>query len=186
MEASKLRNNVKILLNWEPWVVMTYMLRPQSRGAAKMIAKLKNLLTWATVEKTFASWEELDEADVVNWRAQYLYKSMDNFVFMDNETYDQFEFSEERLGHQWGFLSEWMEVWTIKWNWETINVELAPTVILKVVSAEPWVKGDTATWWTKAATLETWAVIHVPFFLEVWEKVVVNTQTWEYKERAKS
>ena len=185
MEASKLRNGVKIMMNDEPWVVMTYVLRPQSRWSAKMITKLKNLLTWVIVEKTFSSAEHLPDADIANSRAQYLYRSWDDYIFMDNETYDQFEFSSSKLWDQVKFLADNMDVGTLKWNWNVINIELAPTVNLEVTETDPWVRWDTATWWSKPATLETWATVQVPFFINIWDKLVINTQTWEYKERVK-
>lgn len=185
MEASKLRTGVKLMMNDEPWTVLNYTLRPQSRWSAKMITKLKNLLNWNIIEKTFMSWENLGDADIVSWRAQYLYKSWDDYFFMDNETFDQFEFSSDKLWKQVDFLADNMDVSVIKWNWEVINIELAPTVNLEVIETGPWLKWDTTTWWSKPATLETWSVVLVPLFINQWEKIVVNTQTWEYKERAK-
>lgn len=185
MEASKLRNWSKIMLDWQPWSVVTYMLRPQSRWSAKMIAKFKNLLTWATVEKTFMSWENLEEADIENGRAQYLYKAADNYMFMDNDTFEQFEFTTDQLWEQTNYLIDWMEVNMVKWNWNAINIELPSVVTLKVAETEPWLKWNTADWWGKPATLETWAVVQVPFFINAWDSIVINTLTWEYKERAK-
>ena len=185
MEASKIRANHKIILNWEPYVVVKYNLRQQPRLAAKMITKLKNLLTWTTIEKTFTSWEDIEEADIELWKAQYLYNSWTDYVFMDNETFEQFEFSEEKLWDQAKFLKDWMEVWIMKWNWNAINIELPPSIEVEIIEAEPWVKWDSATWATKKAKIETWAEITVPLFIESWEKVIVNTQTWEYISRAK-
>ena len=185
MEASKLRTGMKIMQNNEPWVIVNYTLRPQSRGSAKMIAKMKNLISWQIVEKTFPSSENLEDADISNGRAQYLYKDQDNYIFMDNETYEQFEFNWDKLWTQVNFLVDDMQVGVLKWNWNVINVELPPTINVKISETWPWLKWDTVSWWTKPATLETWAIIQVPLFINTDEEVVVNTQTWEYKERVK-
>lgn len=185
MDSAKLRNNTKIILNWEPYTVVNYTLRQQPRLAAKMITKLKNLLSWATIDKTFTSGENLEEADIQMWKAQFLYNSWDEYTFMDNETYEQFEFPVEKLGKQVDFLVDWMEVWIMKWNWNAINVELPASIEVEVTEAEPWVKWDSASSATKNAKIESWANILVPLFIEAWERVIVNTQTWEYTGRAK-
>lgn len=185
MEASKLRAGTTILLDSEPYQVVTYLLRPNSRGAAKMVTKLKNLLTGSTVEKTFGSGDVLDDADISKARAQYLYKDGENYIFMDNDTYEQFEFSTEKIGDDKDFLIDNMEVNVMKFNENPINIELPATVILEVTETYPGVKGDTATGGTKPATLETGVVISVPLFVNQGEKIVVNTMTREYRERAK-
>lgn len=185
MEAWKLRIWAKILLNWEPYNIVKYMLRPSSRWAAKMVTKMKNLLTGATIEKTFPSSEKLDEADIERWKAQYLFNSGNSYTFMDTETYDQFEFEWEKIWDQTKFLKDDMDVSILKWNGNVINIELPQNVEYKIIEAEPWVKWDTASSANKKAKIETWAEIMVPLFIESWEMVVVNTETWEYKERVK-
>ena len=186
MDAAKLRNGTKILMDSQPYNVLSYTLRPQSRGAAKMITKLRNLLTGAVIEKTFASTETMHEADISRSRAQYLYNDGSNYVFMDNDTYEQFEFTGEKLGKEiTNFMKDDMEVLIMKFNDNPINVELPPTVILEVVHTEPGVRGDTATGGTKPAELETGVMVTVPLFINIGEKLVINTQTGDYKERAK-
>lgn len=185
MEASKLRAGVAILLEGQPYQVVTYMLRPNSRGAAKMVTKLKNLLTGSTVEKTFGSGDVLDDADIAKARAQYLYNDGTHYIFMDNDTYEQFEFSSEKIGDDKDFLVDNMEVNVMKFNDNPINIELPPTITLEIVQTDPGVRGDTATGGTKPATLETGVVVAVPLFVNQGEKIVVNTLTREYKERAK-
>ena len=173
------------MFNNEPYKVVKYLLRPSSRWAAKMVTKLQNLLRWGTVEKTFPSTENIEEADIENWKAQYLYNSWNDYTFMDNDTFEQFEFDAEKLWDQVKFLKDDMEVSIMKWNWNAINIDLPPSIIMEVIEAEPWVKWDSATWATKKAKIETWAELNVPLFIEAWEKIVINTETWEYKERVK-
>ena len=185
MDANKLRNGHKMLLNDEPYLVLTYTLRAVSRGSGKMIGKLKNLISGTTLEKTYMSTDKVDEADITESNAQYLYSDNGNFVFMDNESFEQFEFSAEKLGDLCDFLKDDMEVMIMRFNGNPINVELPPTIELEVTETTPGVKGDTATGGTKPATLETGVVVSVPLFINEGDKVVVNTMTKEYKERVK-
>jgi len=185
MESWKLRTGTKIIMNWDPFVVVNYALRPSSRWSAKMVTKLKNLLTWASIDKTFQSGVNLEDADVQMWKAQFLYNTWNEYVFMDNETFDQFEFATEKLWKQAKFLVDWMDVSIMKWNWNAINIELPATITVEIIEADPWVKGDTASSPSKNATIESWAVIQVPLFIKVWEKVTVNTHNWEYTGRVK-
>jgi elongation factor P len=184
MDANKLRNGHKVLIENEPFLVVKYMLRPQSRGSAKMITKLKNLITGAVIEKTFMSGENLEEADISKNSAQYLYQDGDNFVFMDNLTYEQFEFSRDKLGDIVNFLKDDMEVDLMKFNGNPINVDLPPNISLEVTETEPGLKGDTASGGTKNAVLETGVNLQVPLFIKKGDKIIVNTMTGEYKERA--
>ncbi len=185
MEAGKLRTGNKVLIENQPYTIIEYMLRPQSRGSAKMITKMKNLLTGSTIEKTFQSSENIQEADITLARAQYLYNDGTNYIFMDNDSFEQFEFSYEKLEGLTDFLKENMEVLIMKFNDSPINIELPSTVTLEVIQTDPGVKGDTATGGSKPATLETGVVISVPLFINPGDKVVVNTISREYKERAK-
>ena len=185
MDAGKIRAGHKLLINGEPYIVVDYSLRQQPRLAAKMITKMRNLITGGTIEKTFNSGETLEEADITQSKAQYLYNDGENYVFMDNDTFEQFEFSEAKLGSQVRFIQDGMEVTIMKFNGNPINVELPPTVVLEVTETEPGVKGDTATGGSKPATLESGAVINVPLFINVGDKLVVNTISGEYRERAK-
>lgn len=186
MDANKLRTGHKILLDKDPYLVVSYLLRPQSRGSAKMITKLKNLLSGSTIEKTFMSGENLDEADISQNRAQYLYNSGDDYFFMDNETYEQFEFSKDKLGDTVNYLKDNMEVSIMKFNGVPINVELPPTIVLEVAQTDPGVRGDTATGGNKPAILETGVRVSVPLFINPGDNLVINTVTGEYKERAKT
>ena len=185
MDANKLRSGNTILLNNEPFIVVKYTLRPQSRGSAKMITKLKNLLTGAIIEKTFQSEESLDEADISKSRAQFLYNDGDNYVFMDNESFEQFEFTSKQLGDMADLLKDDLEVSIMKFSENPINVELPPTVNLEVIQTDPGVRGDTASGGSKPATLETGLVVQVPLFIKEGEVLVINTESREYKERAK-
>ena len=127
----------------------------------------------------------MEEADVSSTAAKYLYADGETHHFMDNETFEQFEFTAEKLGDTVDFLKEDTDVYIMRFNDEPINVDLPATLILTVAEADPGVKGDTAQGGSKSATLETGITIQVPLFIEPGDKVVVNTATKEYKERVK-
>ncbi|PCI24081.1 elongation factor P [Candidatus Peregrinibacteria bacterium] len=186
MDTNKLRTGHKIMYDKAPYVVVQYTLRPQSRGSAKMITKLKNLLTGAVIEKTFQSGENLEEADITNARAQFLYADGDEYIFMDNDTYDQFTFSKDKLGDTILFLKDNIDVDIMKFNGNPINIQLPPTLTYKVTHTEPGVRGDTVSGGSKPATIESGAVVQVPFFINIDDDIVVNTISGDYKERAKS
>lgn len=186
MDASKVRPGHRIIFDGQPYIVVTAQLRQQPRLATKMIVKMKHLITGNVVENTYTGGDNVNEADIENVGAKYLYRDGAGYVFMDNETFEQFEFSAEKIGESVRFLKEDADVYIMKYNGEPVNIDLPPTVILKVTEAEPGVKGDSATGKLKKAKLETGAEIMVPLFIEEGEDIVVNTQTGEYRERAKS
>lgn len=184
MDANKLRTGHKVLIDDQPYIVVDYSFRQQPRLASKMITKLRNLLTGGVIEKTFTGGDNVPDADVTTSRAQYLYQDGENYVFMDNETYEQFEFSKSKLGEIVDFLKDDMEVSIMKFNDQPINVDLPITVDLEVIETEPGVKGDTATGGSKSAKLETGVVITVPLFINIGDIITVNTAAREYKGRA--
>lgn len=185
MESQKLRTGHYIEIDSQPYVVVNYQHVVQSRGGAKANIKMRNLLTGSNIEKTWNSGENIPEADITKSQAQFLYSNGTTYTFMDNETYEQFEFEEEKLDDTAKYLTEGLDVYVMNWNGNAINIELPTVVELKVIETEPGVRGDTASGGTKPATLETGLVVQVPFFVNAEDVLVINTQTGEYKERAK-
>ncbi|MEI7511169.1 MAG: elongation factor P [Candidatus Peregrinibacteria bacterium] len=185
MDSNQLRTGHKVMVNGEPHEVVDYTLRQQPRLAAKMITKMRNLLTGNTVEKTFTSGEDVPTADIEVRKASFLYSSGDEYSFMDDLNFEQFEFGNSILGGKAKFLKDGMEVFIMFWEGRPISIQLAPTVVLEVSETEPGVRGDTATGGTKTATLETGISVRVPLFVNIGDRIVVNTETGEYKERAK-
>lgn len=185
MDAGKLRTGHKVILDDAPFIVMEYQLKKVARGGAKVETKMRNLLTGGTINKTFDSGFSLEEADIQNVASKYLYSDGTNYIFMENESFEQHEFPIDKLGDTVDFLKEDLDVYLMLWNGQPINVDLPPTMVLEVKQTDPGVKGDTATGGTKPATMETGVVITVPLFIATGEKIVVNTVTREYKERYK-
>jgi elongation factor P len=115
---------------------------------------------------------------------QYLYANGDDHVFMNNETYDQIEIPANQIEYELKFLKENMEVHVIQFQGEVLGVQLPVTVELKVVETEPGIKGDTASGGSKPATVETGLTVQVPFFVNVGDSLVINTEEAEYVSRA--
>jgi elongation factor P len=141
------------------------------------------LKTGAVVAKNFQGSEKIEPADVGNRKAQYLYRSGEDFTFMDLSTYDQFELSEDVVGDGGGYLVEGNEVDALLFNEQPIGIQLKSTVDLKVVETIPGVKGDTATGGNKPAKLESGVTVNVPLFINEGDTVRVNTETGLYMTR---
>lgn len=185
MDANKIRVGHNVMIDGSPCIVLKANLRQQPRLACKMITKLKNLLTGAIVEKIFTGGDNVEEADIHSRKMKYLYNTGSEYIFMDNESFEQYEFSAEKLADLTDLLIDDTDVYAMYYNGTPVNITLPPTVTVKVTETEPGVKGDTATGGLKAAKVETGAVVQVPLFIEEGDYIVVNTETKEYRERAK-
>jgi elongation factor P len=147
--------------------------------------KLKNLKTGAVTPKRFRPEDKVELAYLDKRPMQYLYQDGDDYVFMDQETYDQTHLSKEWIGELILYLKENDSAQVVFYDGKPISLELPATVELKVVDTEPSVKGATAAAQYKPATLETGLKISVPPFVNVGEVVQVDTRTGEYLSRAK-
>lgn len=145
---------------------------------------LKNLLTGNTMQKTFREVDKVEFANITNSNAEFLYKDSEWYNFMNLDTYDQISLSDEVIWEMKYFLVEWDKVMLQEFNGNAINVQVEPAVVLEVIETPPGEKWDTATGWKKPATLSTWLVVQVPLFLKAWDKVRVDTRTYEYLSRA--
>lgn len=181
--TSDIRKGLKIELKGEPYEVIDFLHQKYGRGAAHVWTKLKNLLTGAVLEYTFRSGEKIDRPDLATKEVQYIYKEGDQLVFMDLETYEQLYVPAETLDKKAYFLKEGETHKVMIYNGQIIDVNLPAAVVLEVIDTEPGVKGDTVSGATKPATLEGGLVINVPLFINVGDKVKVDTRTFEYLSR---
>jgi elongation factor P len=182
---SDCKTGAKLVLDGEPYIVVWNQFSKTARQGGVMKTKLKNLLTGKVMEKTFQGSDRVEEADVVFRKAQFLYKNENEYEFMDNETYETVTLSEDVIGDMSGFLVDGMNCDLQLFNGEPINVQLQPKMTFEIVYTEPGVQGDRANGGTKPATISTGKVIRVPLFVSQGDKVVVNTESGEYVERAK-
>ncbi|MFI3914011.1 elongation factor P [Carnobacterium maltaromaticum] len=166
------------------WRVVEFQHVKPGKGAAFVRSKLKNLRTGAAQEKTFRAGEKVAKAQIDNRRMQYLYESGGAHVFMDSETYDQLELQEPQIEDELKYLKENMEVQIIMYGAETLGVELPNTVELRVEETDPGIRGDTSSGGSKPAKMETGVYVNVPFFVNVDDVLIVNTQDGSYVSRA--
>ncbi|HLR39138.1 MAG TPA: elongation factor P [Jeotgalicoccus sp.] len=166
------------------WRVIDFQHVKPGKGAAFVRSKLRNLRTGAIQEKTFRAGEKVGRAQIDNSKMQYLYNDGDDYVFMDNNTYEQITVNKSQLEHEIQFLKENMPVSIMMYEGETLGVDLPKSVELQVVETEPGLKGDTVSGGTKSATMETGLKIQVPLFIENGEMLVVNTDDGSYVSRA--
>lgn len=154
------------------------------KGSAFVRSKLRNIRTGAVIEKTFNAGEKLPKARIDRREVQYLYNDGKDYNFMDMETYDQMTMTAEQLGDSIKYLKENMNIHVLVYQEKYIGVEMPNFVELEVVETSPGIKGDTASGGSKPATMETGAVVQVPFFINVGDKLQIDTRTGNYIKRA--
>ncbi len=149
-----------------------------------MRSKLKNMISGNVQEKTFRAGEKVDTAEIERSDMQYTYSEGDTYVFMDMQTYEETRLEKS----DWAkFLKVEQMVSVVVWNGKVISVDLPKVVELEVTDTDPGVKGNTKdSGGSKPATLETGAVINVPLFISIGEKLIVDTESGDYVSRAKS
>lgn len=168
-----------------PYRVVEYSQKVMGRGGSIVNVRIKSLIDGRVLPKTFKGNEQFETADVTNQSVQYLYSDGNNFNFMNQETFEQFEVSADVVGDGAGFMKEGDEVQLQLFNGNPINVELPKNLPLKVTYTETAVKGDTSTSIQKDATLETGITIKVPSFIKTGDVISVDTSTGAYRERVK-
>ncbi|CUM93914.1 MULTISPECIES: elongation factor P [Turicibacter] len=153
------------------------------KGQAFVRSKLRNLRSGAVIDNTFNAGEKVKRAHVEKSTMQFLYSMGDEYVFMNNETYEQIELTAAQLEQEKNFLVDGMEVKVMSYNGEILGVEVPEKVTLEVVECEPGVKGNTASNATKSATVSTGYSLQVPLFVEVGDKLIINTNDGRYVSR---
>lgn len=181
---TNLKTGVKLTMDGDPYVVISYYHSKMGRGGAVVKTKLKNLRTGGTIDKTFQGADKVEEADLSKKTTMYLYFDEEDAYFMDNETYEQFTLPLEKIGDQKQFLVDNSNVDILYYGSEPLNIELPIKMTFDITSAPPAVKGNSAGSITKKVTLSTGAVIDAPIFIKEGDKIVVNTTDGSYVERA--
>jgi elongation factor P len=179
------RSGLRLEVAGEPFEIIDYQHVKPGKGGAFVRTKLRNLKTGNVIEKTFRSGERFEEPPVEDREMQFLYAQGRDYYFMDTRTYEQFTITEEHLGDSKELIKESMTVGITFYQGAPIGVQLPVFVQLKIVETAPGVRGDTATGGTKPATLETGAVIKVPFHINEGELIKIDTRTRAYVERVK-
>lgn len=185
LSITDLKTGTTIDMDGSPFMVMDYQHSKMGRGGAVLRTKLRNLKTGAVVDITFKSSDKFDEAVLERRSCTYLYQEGSAYAFMDTGSFEQFTLSPEEVGPKARFLKEGSDIQILFYEDKPVSVVFPIKMDFEVAHTEPGVKGDTATGGTKPATLETGAVITVPLFIKIGEKIRVNTDEGTYVERAK-
>jgi elongation factor P len=183
--TSEFKNGLKFLMDKQPCTIVDNQLVQPGKGQAFNRVKYRNLVTGRVLEKTFKSGEKVDAADVMETDLQYLYNDGEFWYFMDETSFEQVQADEAAVVDVAKWLIE-QDVCTVTlWDGNPIAVKPAKQVTLEVSDTDPGLKGDTAGTGGKPATLTTGAVVQVPLFITIGEKIICNTETGEYVSRAK-
>ena len=182
-DTSEFRKGLKIELDGQPYIIVDFQHVSPGKGSAFTRTKIKNLLTTNTIERTFKSNEKVGVPDIVEKKMQYMYNDSEGFHFMDTTNYDQIALNEEQVGDRKFYLQEGINVSVLFYNERAISVDTPNFVVLTITRTDPGIRGDTVTGGTKPATLETGAVVQVPFHLNEGDKIKVDTRDNRYVER---
>ncbi|MFJ7826762.1 elongation factor P [Psychrobacillus sp. NPDC096623] len=184
ISVNDFKTGLTILVDGVLYRVLDFQHVKPGKGAAFVRSKLRNLRNGSVNEKTFRAGEKVEKAQIDNRKMQYLYASGDQHVFMDTDSYEQIELNDNQIEYELKFLRENMEVHVIQFQGETLGVELPKSVVLEVTETEPGIKGDTSGGGSKTASLETGLIVTVPLFINVGDKLIINTDEGSYVSRA--
>lgn len=179
-----IKNGITFIYEDNIYQVLEFLHVKPGKGAAFVKAKLRNLRTGATVEKTFNTSIKLEKAMIEKQSMQYLYNNGDVCNFMNMQTYEQIELSKEQLGDSEKFLKEGINVDISFYQGELIGIILPDKIEYEVEKTEPAVKGNTTNNAMKDAYMENGLMVRVPLFIEQGEHILVSTKDGKYDSRA--
>jgi elongation factor P len=183
LSINEVKNGLTILVDGEIYVIVEFHHVKPGKGAAFVRVKCRNLRTQNIQEKTFRGDEKIEEAYIEERKLQYQYKSGDTYHFMDQETFEDITINEESIGEKSKFLKDNLEAVAFFYKNEVLNVNLPNFIEFEITHTEPGIKGDTAKSGTKPATIDTGATIQVPLFIDIGDRIKVDTRSGSYVER---
>ena len=183
ISAGDFKNGITLEIDGNVCQIVEFQHVKPGKGAAFVRTKMKNIKNGGVVEKTFRPTEKFPQAHIERKEMQYLYTDGDLYYFMDGETFDQIGLNQDAIGDALKFVRENDNVTMVSHNGEIFAVEPPMFVELEVTECEPGEKGNTATGATKPCTVETGAVVYVPLFVNLGDKLKIDTRTGEYLSR---
>ncbi len=183
ISAGDFKNGVTLEYNGNIFQIIDFQHVKPGKGAAFVRTKLKNIISGGVIETSFRPTEKFPKAHIERKDMQYLYSDGELYHFMDVETYDQIALNEDAIGDSLKFVKENEMVKICSHKGNVFAVEPPLFVELEIIDTEPGFKGDTAQGATKPATVETGAVVYVPLFVEMGDKLKIDTRTGEYLSR---
>ncbi len=184
VSTNQFKNGMHVELDGQVWRIVEFQHVKPGKGGAFVRTKLKSIGTGAVVDKTFRAGEKMPRIRTETKSVQYLYDSGDDVVFMDEETYEQLTLPRGEVEDELDFLQPSATVQLLTVDGRPAGVQLPASVELAVSNTEPGVRGDTVSNVTKPATLETGAVVQVPLFVNVGDRIKVDTRERRYISRA--
>lgn len=185
IDTSDFRNGLSIILDGQLYTIIEFQHVKPGKGGAFVRTRLRNLQTGAVLDKTFRAGERMEQAVIDRRSMTYQYNQDDDYYFMDMESYEQHPVPTALLGDRVKYLKDNTEVEAQFHGERIIGVEIPFFMQLEVTQTDPGIKGDTASGGSKPATLETGAVIQVPLFVNVGDRIKVDTRTDAYLERVR-
>ena len=183
ISAGDFRNGLTVEMEGAVYQILEFQHVKPGKGAAFVRTKLKNIVNGGVVEKSFRPTEKFPQARIDRKDMQYLYSDGDLFYFMDTESFEQIALNGDTVGDALKFVKENEMVKVCGHNGSVFAIEPPLFVELEITETEPGFKGDTATGATKPATVETGANVNVPLFVELGDKIKIDTRTGEYLSR---
>ena len=183
--TNEFKGGLKIMLDNEPCVIVENEFFKPGKGQAFNRVKVRKLLSGKVLERTYKSGDTVELADIMEIDLDYLYTDGEFYHFMNAETYEQIAAGAEAVGDNVKWLVENNSCLLTLWNGTPILVTPPNFVDLEVVETDPGLKGDTQGTGGKPATLNTGAVVRVPLFIQIGEKIRVDTRSGEYVSRVK-
>ena len=182
--TNDLKNGMTLDIEGQLWTVVEFQHVKPGKGPAFVRTKLKQVMTGKVVDKTFNAGVKVDVAILEKREMNFLYKEGDDFVFMDNENFDQMTISAATVGEAAKYMLENTEAIVAIHEGNPLYIELAASVELVVTYTEPGLQGDRSSGGTKPATVETGIEVQVPLFIKQAEKILVDTRDGSYLGRA--
>lgn len=184
INVNDLKNGMTIKYDGNVYQVIEFQHVKPGKGGAFVRTKLKNLKTGSTQEITFNAGIKIEKAIVEKRELSYLYNDGNNYIFMDNSSYEQLELPESKVSEEKDFLKENMNVEVMNYEGEVIGLSLPEKVSYKIIKTENAVKGNTTSGALKDATIETGYTLKVPLFIGEGEEIIVTTRDGKYSSRA--
>ncbi len=185
ISAGEFRNGMTFEMDGQVMQIIEFQHVKPGKGAAFVRTKYRNVVTGAVVERAFNPTDKFPPAFVERKDMEYLYNDGELYYFMDLETYEQLPLNSDKLTDSFKFVKENMTVKILSFKGEVFGIEPPNFVELEITETEPGLKGDTATNVTKPAVVETGAEVRVPLFINIGDRIKIDTRTGEYLERAK-
>ena len=182
--TNDLKNGMTLDIDGQLWTVVEFQHVKPGKGPAFVRTKLKQVLTGKVVDKTFNAGVKIEVALLEKREMNFLYKEGEDFVFMDNKTFDQMNISAATVGDSAQYMLENTEAIVAIHENNPLYIELPASVVLTITYTEPGLQGDRSSGGTKPATVETGIQIQVPLFIKQDEKVLVDTRDGSYLGRA--